>query len=77
MAQITGNVAAGIGGMMLGLGANAVGQLVHLWGVNDPNTLTDNSIISAATGSLFSRLDGSTSTSLYVKTALPNTWTAK
>jgi len=75
MPQITGNPAAGIGGMQLATGL--AGPLVHLWASGDPNTLTDNSVISAAVGSLFSRLDGSTSTSLYVKSAMPNTWTTK
>lgn len=78
MPQIVGNVSAGIGGHMLGLGANGQGQLVHLLGTGDPNSLTDASITSAAIGSLYSRLDGPDSTHcLYVKTGLPNTWTAK
>jgi len=77
VSQIVGNAAAGIGGLMLGLGPGGVGQVVHLFGVGDPNANTDPSVLSACVGSLWSRLDGSTSTSLYVKTALPNTWTAK
>jgi hypothetical protein len=78
MAQIIGNPSAGISGHMLGLGLNGVGQLVHLAGSGDPNANTDPSVASAAVGSLWSRLDGATSTScLYVKTAMPNVWTAK
>jgi hypothetical protein len=78
MPQIVGNPSAGIGGIQLGLGLGGVGQLVHLFAVGDPNVLTDASILSAAVGSLFSRLDGPDSTHvLYVKTSLPNTWTAK
>ena len=79
MSQIAGNPAAGIGGLALGIGTN--GPLVHLFGNGDPNTLTDNSIFTAAVGSLFSRLDGGTSTSLYVKTAFAagasGVWTGK
>jgi hypothetical protein len=75
--QIVGNPSAGIGGQMLGLGPGGVGQLVHLFGSGDPNSATDPSVLTACVGSLWSRLDGSTSTSLYVKTALPNTWTTK
>jgi hypothetical protein len=78
MAQIVGNPSAGIGGHMLGLGLNGVGQLLHLFGSGDPNTITDPSVLSAAVGSLWSRLDApSTTTGLYVKTGLPNTWTNK
>ena len=76
MAQITGNPAAGIGGMQLGIGAN--GPLVHLWGNGDPNAISDGSVVSAALGSLFTRLDSPDSSHfLYVKTAAPNTWTGK
>ena len=81
MSQITGNASAGIGGIFLALGAGGIGQVVHLVGNGDPNTLTDQSIFTAAVGSLFSRLDGGTSTSLYVKTAFvagaSGTWTGK
>ena len=52
-----------------------------LAGSGDPNiAATDNSasdLSSSGIGSLFLRIDGSTSTTLYVKTALPNTWTPK
>jgi hypothetical protein len=76
MSQITGNPSANIGGLSLGAGVS--GPLVHLWGYGDPNANTDASITSAALGSLYSRLDGvSATTFLYVKTALPNTWTGK
>jgi hypothetical protein len=78
MAQIIGNPTAGIGGFMPGLGVNGVGQVVHPFGSGDPNTITDESVTSAAVGSLWSRLDApSTTTALYVKTGLPNTWTGK
>lgn len=78
MSQIIGNTSAGIGGIQLGLGLNGVGQLVHLFGSGDPNANTDPSVASAAVGSLWSRLDAPDSThALYVKTALPNTWTGK
>lgn len=78
MSQIVGNPSAGIGGLMLGLGLNGVGQVVYLFAAGDPNANTDPSVASAAVGSLYSRLDGPDSTHcLYVKTALPNTWTAK
>jgi hypothetical protein len=82
MSQIVGNPSAGIGGHMLGLGLNGVGQVVHLFGSGDPNANTDASVASAAVGSLFSRLDGpSTTTCLYVKTAYvagaAGTWTGK
>jgi hypothetical protein len=70
-----------IAGIMLGIGPDGVGQIKILTGVGDPNNSeTDSSagdVATAAIGSLFLRMDGSTSTSLYVKTALPNTWTAK
>src|SRR5713226_5608443 len=36
--------AVGIGGLQLGLGLNGVGQLVHLFGSGDPNTITDDSV---------------------------------
>jgi len=75
MAQTIGNPAAGIGGMQLGMGAS--GPLVHLWATGDPNTRTDTSLTSASVGSLFSRFNDAADTTLYVKTALPNTWTAK
>ena len=78
MAQLIGNPSAGIGGIMLGLGLKGVGQVVFLFGWEDPNTITDASVTSAAVGSLWSRLDAPSSvTALYVKTSLPNTWTAK
>lgn len=78
MSQVVGNPSAGIGGIQLGLGIGGVGQVVHLFGCGDPNSVTDPSVASAAVGSLWSRLDGPDSTHcLYVKTALPNTWTNK
>ena len=62
----------------IGVGSNGVGQVVILFGSGDPNSVTDASLNGAAVGSLWSRLDGPDSTRcLYVKTALPNTWTAK
>ena len=77
MSQIIGNPSAGIGGIQLGLGAGSA-PLMHLFGQGDPNGITDASVTSAAVGSLFSRSDGPDSTHcLYVKTAAPNTWTAK
>jgi hypothetical protein len=70
-----------LGGIQLALGLNATGQVKILTGAGDPNAAsTDSSagdIANAATGSLFLRMDGSTSTTLYVKTGLPNVWTAK
>ena len=82
MSQIIGNAEAGIGGIMLGLGLAGVGQIVHLFGAGDPNTITDASVVGACVGSLWSRLDAPDSThALYVKTAIvagaPGTWTAK
>lgn len=82
MSQLIGNPSRGTGGHMLGLGPGGVGQVLHLFGTGDPNLISDSSDVnpgvnSAAIGSLYSRLDGSTTTSLYVKTALPNTWTGK
>jgi hypothetical protein len=69
-----------LAGHMLAINPNG-GQVKILTGSGDPNAAaTDSSagdIASAAVGSLFLRMDGSTSTTLYVKTATPNTWTAK
>ena len=64
------------------LATASAGPILILTGIGDPNTIADGNdvnagVVSAVTGSLFLRQDGSTSTSLYVKTALPNTWTAK
>jgi hypothetical protein len=72
MSQITGNPAANIGGLSLGLGGLVAGipqgSLVILWSSGDPNTLgAQKSIQQAAIGSVYLRLDGGTSTSLYVK----------
>ena len=71
-----------ITGLQVALGANGSGQMLILTGAGDPNAISDlvgsrPGVNSAAVGSLFLRQDGSTSTSLYVKTAMPNTWTAK
>jgi hypothetical protein len=70
-----------LGGLELGQGVKI------LFGAGDPNAQNIAPLQSAALGSLYLRTDGSTSTSLYVKTAtgidatsgLPNagTWTAK
>jgi hypothetical protein len=76
MSQIIGST-PGVGGIQLGLGAGGVGQLVILTGPGDPNLSSDATVVPAANGSLYLRVDGSTSTTLYVKTALPNVWTAK
>jgi len=74
MPQIVGNPSAGISGHMLGLGLNGVGQVVHLFGAGDPNTITDASVTSAAPGSLWSRLDApSAAAALYIKLA-SGTW---
>lgn len=47
-----------------------------LWGTGDPNTAVSGGPVVAPQGSLYLRVDGSTSTSLYVATA-SGTWTAK
>ena len=75
MAQLIGNPSNGTGGQMLGLGANGMGQLVHLFGPGDPADSQDASVLSAAVGSIYSRLDGGASTSFYVRE--PNGWAAK
>lgn len=79
MSQITGNPNAGIGGLQLGIGAGGVGQVVILFGPGDPNANTDPSVLSAAVGSLWLRMDGPSSvTCLYVRTSVAgNVWTAK
>jgi len=83
VAQNIGNPARGTSGHMLGQGLNGVGQLCHLFGPGDPNTIADGNdsnpgVVSACVGSLYSRLDApSNVTALYVKTSLPNVWTAK
>lgn len=78
MSHVTGNTGLGIGGEHLGLGIGGKGVVVILFGSGDPNNITDGSVTNAAVGSLFLRLDGSTNTTLYVRTAFPaNTWTAK
>jgi hypothetical protein len=72
-------------GIQLGLGIDGIGQLKILGGAGDPNDAATDStagdLASAAVGSLFLRMDGSTSTSLYVKTTFTQggigTWTAK
>jgi hypothetical protein len=53
-----------------------------LGGPGDPNAIADGAdvnsgCVAASPGSLFLRTDGGAATTLYVKTALPNTWTAK
>jgi hypothetical protein len=82
MPQVIGNPSRGTGGLMLGLGINGVGQVLDLFGPGDPNSVNDAAdlnpgVNSAAIGSTFRRLDGSTNNTLYVKTALPNVWTPK
>jgi hypothetical protein len=74
--QVTGNPAAGIGGEYCGVGIG--GPLVVLWGVGDPSTLTDPSVLTAAPGSQWMRLDPPDAThGMYVKVAFPNVWAAK
>jgi len=76
--HVVGNPSAGIGGVHLGLGLGQKGAVVILFGAGDPNAITDASVLNAAVGSLWLRLDGGTSTTLYVRTAFPaNTWTPK
>lgn len=66
-------------------GGFSAGQVRHFCGSGDPNAASDpdGTLAASAIGSLFSRVDGSTSTSLYVKTAAASasahtgTWTAK
>jgi hypothetical protein len=73
-------IAPPLSGIDLGFAVAGNTRVKILVAVGDPNVITDNAsgdVASAAVGSLFLRTDGSTSTSLYVKTALPNTWTAK
>jgi hypothetical protein len=72
------------GGHMLGEGPGGVGQVCILFGNGDPALFTrvagdiNPNCDGAAVGSLYLRLDAPDSThALYVKTALPNTWTAK
>jgi hypothetical protein len=74
--QVVGDINAGIGGVQLGLGPGST-QVVQLFGSGDPNTIVSPCLVSASTGSTFLRVDGGTSTSFYVKTAQPQTWTAK
>ncbi len=76
MSQTIGNAALGIGGIQLGLGAGGVGQVVILFGTGAPSAQTDSSVTSAAIGSLYLRLDGGASTTLYVRETAA-TWTAK
>ncbi len=63
------------------LGGLTMGPIGIFFGTGDPNdAATDNKpgdLAAAGVGSLYLRRDGSTSTTLYVKTALPSTWTAK
>jgi hypothetical protein len=82
MSQIIGNPNRGTTGIMLDIPPSGVGQITILTGVGDPNLANDAAdstagVNSAGIGSLYLRQDGSTTTTLYVKTALPNTWTAK
>jgi hypothetical protein len=76
MPQIVGNPSAGITGIQIGLGADGVGQVVWLIGTGAPSGQTDPSVVNAAVGSLYTRLDGGSSTTLYVKEGA-STWTAK
>jgi hypothetical protein len=78
VAQIVGNSSRGTTGIQLGLGPAGVGQMLVLMGQDDPNGINDASdlnpgVNSAAVGSLYLRAG----VGLYVKSALPNTWTAK
>jgi hypothetical protein len=69
-----------------GLRISGDGNVRIIYGTGDPNALTNNFINSAGVGSLYLRLDGSTSTSLYVCTGVQTVasigvniaaWTAK
>jgi len=76
MPQIVGNPSAGIAGIQICKGAGGAGQIVWLAGTGDPALQTDPSVLNAAVGSLYTRLDGGSSTTLYVKEG-SSTWTAK
>jgi hypothetical protein len=71
MSQITGNPAAGLGGLMLGAGTT--GPLAILFGAEAPSAITDNSVVSASNGSLFININGTTGSTLFVKVA--GSWT--
>jgi len=79
MPQLIGNPKHATTGFQLALGPSGVGQVLILTGTDDPNTIDDSADVqnpgvnSAAIGSLYLRAG----TGLYVKSALPNTWTAK
>jgi hypothetical protein len=81
MPQIVGTPP--ITGHQIAEGPNRVGQISILTGAGDPNTISDfdgsrPGVVSAAVGSLFLRQDAPDAThALYVKTAMPNTWTPK
>ena len=70
-----------LSGIDLGFAAASNTRVKVVVGTGDPNVAaTDNAngdLAACGIGSLYLRNDGSTSTSLYVKTALPSTWTAK
>lgn len=76
-----------LGGIQLAQNLSTGTQVKVLTGNGDPNlAATDSSasdLANASTGSIFLRMDGATSTSLYVKTgvntasATTGTWTGK
>lgn len=77
-------IAPPLGGIMLAINPNG-GQVKILTGMGDPNVEgSDNAssdVDSSAVGSLYLRMDGGASTTLYVKTAFvqgaPGTWVGK
>jgi len=77
MGIVIGNPGRGTTGIALGKG------ILVLSGPGDPNNFNDAAdfnpgVNSCGVGSLFLRTDGPDATHcFYVKTALPNTWTAK
>jgi hypothetical protein len=76
-----------LGGFQIAINAPQGTQLQVLGGFGDPNLLaSDNAgsdIATSSTGSIFLRMDGGASTSLYVKTGVNSqsaptgTWTPK
>jgi hypothetical protein len=76
-----------LGGIQLAVNVTTGTQVRIACGTGDPNlAATDSSasdLANASTGSIFLRLDGSTSTSLYVKTGVTSVsnptgvWTGK
>ena len=66
-----------LSGLDLGFAVAGGTRVKILAGTGDPNSAATDNASGDIASALFLRTDGSTSTSLYVKTALPNTWTAK